>query len=286
MSWMEIFPFLSPDLIQESEEVASPEDRSFIGKCLNIERIVNPIKRKKLTLSLSVGKDDDIDLLINSSRGIVGGFSQIRFRIYVASDVDAKDELFSEAGFEVYRMTSNSQFPGLVRFWPLLALAERGGWVSPICYRRIGEAAAREDRSKITDGVRLFMWRYNSGHFSPPLPQGYWPVISNSFGCKGGLPIAEWFSAAVIHSKYKSIENTCYLPHCGARTIENNSIDSPFFSEWLMLLVYPYLSKKGVLSIVPFATMNPLFSVDLEYTTWSNSRSELAFMPASGFACC
>jgi hypothetical protein len=75
------------------------------------------------------------------------------------------------------------------------------------------------------------------------------------------------------------------LPGCGLVKIQQSVWPNYGFDEYFMTVAaYPRLAQHGMLTFVPSTAKSMLLSLDVEYVTWGNPRSELVYFPAG--SCC
>jgi hypothetical protein len=319
MSWTSIFPFLSDDLIEEYSTEVSPEELAQLESWFAVSSVHNRQKAKANIVSVSLfwkhvsAADPELPVpnrhrLLRASRlGLVRRFApfetyvepllihgssltkshpDVCFRVYLANDLFFLLDDLVQAGYEVHLMETSSirYCPG--GFWRFLPLAERQKKVTVMDSDRISRAPEEIARTRAMDESGLGLWRvpgyYNSDAKSHVR---YRPILGGHFGAKGGQPIVEWLFAFIWHCRRGSMPLVVDLPGCGAKPLVTNFWPSYGVDEWWLLAIYPRLARRGVLTFVPTDSRSLLLPLDIEFTTWINSRSEMVYFKAGGGCC-
>ncbi len=284
MSWIDVFPFLSEDHLEDAGESMSEEQSSGYAGLFESSRVINRQPARPQILSISVGADPGADGFGKLAAALPSRHPDVTFRAFVASDAVPRGEMLAEMGWEVVQMRADSTIPGLVKIWRLLPLGERGKWITPINHRRLEMAEGNLERTRILSKSGLSIWRVPAEKGKDGLT--YRPVDTDNFGVKGGLPVKAWIKSLIWHMEQGSFPETATLPTCGSFPIANTRWPNWNFADWLLMSVYPYLAKRGVMSFVPLDRCSPFLIMDLEYVSWLNSASECVFHKDAKSKCC
>jgi hypothetical protein len=73
------------------------------------------------------------------------------------------------------------------------------------------------------------------------------------------------------------------MPSCGEMEIYGADWPNHGYDEWfLQTALYPRVAMEGLLTFVPSSAKSRLLPLDIEYTTWANPASEMAYFGPSG----
>jgi hypothetical protein len=200
----------------------------------------------------------------------------VRFRLYLASDLKFLVDELTAVGWEAWLMKSPSirYCPG--GFWRFLALEEEGALVTVIDTDRMREVSHEIGRTRAMAQTGLGLWRV-PGYYNSDLRKQvrYRPILGGHFGARGGVPVRKLIEAFLWHSARGSLRKTAFVPGIGERPIQFSKWPSYGFDEWFQLAaLYPWLAPRGTLSFIPSDAMSLLLPADLEYALWANPRSE------------
>lgn len=319
MSWTDVFPVMTQEMVEEFEELATPAEKVELEELYGVKEIFNAQDKLHLVsfsvfwkpskASKKVYPTPTREILMNAGElgldlrfepwphyiqpvldtvpALLSKFDDIAARVYLAADLEFLVPDFVEAGCEVYLMRhpSVAHAPGVA--WRLLAFAEKDRLVTMIDSDGIRDVALDIRRTRTMEKTGLACWRepvcfdYDG--------DGY--MIYNAFrgshmGLVGGWPMEKLLHAFTWHSMRNKFPTMLALPGCNPRPIGSGYWPDFGFEEWfLSVVMYPRLAAEGMLTFVPTGTHSSLLLMDIEYVTWSNPRSELVIFPA-GTGCC
>ncbi|MBK1834842.1 hypothetical protein [Roseibacillus ishigakijimensis] len=319
MSWTQIFPYLTDDQLEEYEQEVTTGERAEFEEMLGVSKVYNRQRGRRhivtMTLFWKNVNADQPDLVtptwqrLTQARrwGLVRRFDpyesyveplllhgpaltrkhpEVCFRVYLAADLDFLIAPLTEAGFEVQHMKSSSQryCPG--GFWRFLALAERGKLITVMDTDRIRFAEEELARTHAMHESELSLWRV-PGYYNAPIRENvaYRPLLGGHMGARGGVAIRQWMEAFIWHNRRGTMPKLVELPGCRPVPVKANQWPNYGFDEWWQLAIYPRLAARGVLTFVPTDARSQILPLDIEFTTWINSKSEMVYFQAGG-ACC
>ena len=322
MSWTDIFPVLTDDLLNAYTEGATPSERSDMENWLGIggvhpataRRAVRRGRRKQVVSAtlfwkMVLGSDPDLPtptrerLVMARQMGLVKRFSpwtsyveplidysaqamdrhpDVEFRLYLASDLDFLSPDFTGMGWNVYLLKSPSlrYCPG--GFWRFLALEDPGSVVTVIDTDRMNVVDGEIARTRMMDEMGLGLWRVPGYHGADNTGRApdvrYRPLLGGHFGGRGGLPVRRWLEAFIWHARKGTLPIMAHMPRRGRVPIHRVDWPDYGFDEWFQLAaLYPRMAPRGTLTFVPTDSASMLLPVDIEYVTWANRRSEIAY---------
>lgn len=323
MSWTDIFPVLSDEMLADYKSGVTQEDELQLEEWLGVAEIFRPRRklparapqerqqvvsatlfwkmvlnsdpelptptRARLVMARRLGlvKRFDpwssyVEPLLDHSAAAMARNPAVRFRLYLARDLEFLVDDFTALGWEVYLMRSPSirYCPG--GFWRFLALGEKRAVVTVIDSDRMNVVDGEIARTKMMDQMGLGLWRVpgyhsadNDGHAKEVL---YRPILGGHFGGRGGLPVKDWIKAFIWHAQRASLPVIAHIPGRGDVPIQRVSWPNYGFDEWFQLAaLYPRMVPRGTLTFVPSGESSMLLPVDIEYVTWANRRSEMVY---------
>lgn len=214
-------------------------------------------------------------------------YPDVCFRVYLAKDLEFLAEELAAAGNEVHVMLHSSiQFaPG--GLWRFLPFEEEGKRITVTDVDRLNELDSDLLRSRTMGEMELGAWRVpvpqdrTSGNHVP-----YLPFMGCQFGVAGGmLTVKKLMKAFTWNALKEQLDPSVHLPGCGQLKIQSSVWPSYGFDEYFMTVAaYPRLAQQGMLTFVPSTAKSMILSLDVEYVTWGNPRSELVYFPAG--SCC
>ncbi|HUF61116.1 MAG TPA: hypothetical protein VMN36_03500 [Verrucomicrobiales bacterium] len=143
--------------------------------------------------------------------------------------------------------------------------------------------APERERQECLDHV-VVAERFNPQDNKPEV--SYSPILGGQLGARGGLIDPATLAAAFIwHRQRGSIAGNAELPGCASKPLKGACWPEYGFDElFLKVAVYSRLVKHRMLTFVPTSARSMLLPVDVEYTIWGNSQSEIIHFP-SGLPC-
>lgn len=220
--------------------------------------------------------DSYIEPLALHSERIMAENPDVRFRLYLGSDLDFLIPELNGLGWDVFLMKSPSirYCPG--GFWRFLALEDEGTLATVIDADRVGQASNEIVRTRSMDEMGLGLWRV-PGYYNSDVSKQvrYKPILGGHFGACGGLPVRRLIEAFIWHSRRGTLRKSAFVPGVGERPIQFADWPGYGFDEWFQLVaLYPRLVQRGTLTFIPKDARSLLLPVDLEYATWADPRSE------------
>ena len=211
----------------------------------------------------------------------------IVFRVYLAADLEFLVEDLVAVGCEVMLMKGSSIRHNPGAMWRFLALEEEGRWVTITDSDRAHQVMHDVERTEHIMAAGLGLWRVpyifdsvKSGNS----PSSYRPIIACQFGALGGYPVELLMKVFLWHTNRGSMPNECRIRKgngkLGKLPIFGTDWPTYGFDEWFLIAVmYPRLAPSGVLTFFPInqKEANHWFSLDIEYVTWANPRSEILY---------
>jgi hypothetical protein len=221
-----------------------------------------------------------IEPLVTRSAQAMEENPDVRFRLYLASDLDFLIPELNNLGWDVYLMKGPSvrYCPG--GFWRFLPLEEEGTLVTVIDTDRMNQVSNEIVRTRSMDEMGLGLWRV-PGYYNSDLTKQvrYRPILGGHFGARGGIPVRKLIEAFIWHSRRDTLRKTAFVPGIGERPIMFAEWPGYGFDEWFQLAaIYPRLVRQGTLTFIPVSARSLLLPVDLEYVTWANPRSESIYV--------
>lgn len=320
MSWTDVFPVFTDEMVEEFEAEATAEERAELEEWYGVEGVHNsqPDCREVVSFSLfwKNVRAEDPELPVPSrevmqraqERGLAmrfnpwehyvepfldhvprlrEGFPGVAFRIYLANDLRFLLEDLTGAGCEVHLMKSSS-----IRFapgglWRFLPFEEEGKLVTVVDVDRLNDLEGDLVRSRAMERAGVAAWRV-------PVPTDltgdyrvcYLPFMGCQFGVVGGeLEVRRLLDAFTWQARSGGVDHMVMFPNCGPVPIHQHEWPSYGFDEFFMTVAaYPRLAQGGMLTFVPATARSQLLSIDVEYVTWGNGQSELIYFPAG--TCC
>jgi hypothetical protein len=285
MSWTDVVPFLSRDHLADAQKGITAEERAAHENLFRVKRVRNRQRGKRQVVTVSIQNKENLLELLDRFSELPKDFPEVAFRASVPANVTIQSGALLKSNWEIHEMRTELQTPGLLKLWHLLAFSERGKWITPMDASRLDQVASHLARTRSLLTANLGMWRIPRELSSENRPAQYLPVSIYEMGIKGGIPVREWLEALLWHTLRGSFQTNYMIPGCGEVPIESSNWPGDFFGEWLLLCVFPYLTRRGILTFLPFTWASPFTTLDIEYTVWSNSQSECVFFPASGECC-
>lgn len=317
MSWTQVFPVLTDELVSEYQQRATKEERRVAKEWFRVERVLNaqdaqhvvpfalynrplhehlpdfpaptPKNLSKMTDTAagrvpSFRKHHVIPML-RGAREIRKKRPDVVVRVYLAKDLEFLADELVAVGCEICVMAHSSLRHSPGALWRFLPLAEKGRVVTvsdPTYSSRVLADLVRTDA----------MLRAGLGFWRVPFVDGnmgeYRPISRSQFGAESGFPVQRLAEALVWHSRKKSIARTCTPPGgCGPMPITGARWPDFGFDEWFLLsAIYPRAARKGVLTLASAGATSLILPLDVEYTTWANPRSEVVYFGDAAKGCC
>jgi hypothetical protein len=320
MGWTDAFPIFTEEMVDDYEELATPEDRAQLENWYGTEYVLNAQPERKDIVSMSLFwknvREGDPELPVATREilqtaqemGLAKRFNpwdhyvkpllelvpllserfpEAAFRVYLAKDMEFLAAELAEAGNEVHVMKSSSIHFAPGGLWRFLPFSEEGKRVTVIDVDRLNELESDLLRSKTMEEAGLGAWRVPVPvDLSKHRKVSYLPFMGCQFGVQGGLmPTRQLLDAFTWHAIRGNIDPMVILPGCGPLQIQSHKWPSYGFDEFFMMVAaYPRLAQHGMLTFVPSSAKSQLLALDVEYVTWGNPSSELVYFPSGN--CC
>ncbi len=214
-------------------------------------------------------------------------YPDIAFRVHLAKDLDFLIDDLVAAGCEVYHMKHSSLAFAPGGLWRFLPIAEEGKIVTVVDIDRIGELPTDLERTKHLVQSDLGAWKVPVWNdFNPEGEVCYLPFAGCQSGWKGGcVEIVKLLKTFTWLSMRKEMPISALLPFCEEKPVTKTTWPDYGFDEWfLAAAVYPRAAQNGIVNFIPNIARSVLLTMDVEYTTWSNTNSEMIYFPVA--QCC
>lgn len=319
MSWTDVFPYLTDDLIAEYQRQATRDDKRQMNDWFGVKKTINDQSEKRHIVSFTlfwkhVNEADPemppitprrilqarrlglikrfdawesyIEPLLLEGPELCATFPNIAFRIHLANDLAFLIPQLVECGFEIKLMRSSSLRYAPGGFWRFLPLAEKNKIITVMDTDRIRFAAGEISRTESMAASGLGVWRV-PGYYNAEVRETvrYRPLLGGHFGAKGGLPVRKWLDAFLWHSLRGTMPVMAEIPGCGSRKINATQWPNYGCDEWWQMAIFPHLAQRGILTLLPTNARGPMIPLDIEYCTWANPRSEIVYFAAGGGCC-
>ncbi len=223
-----------------------------------------------------IGMKGEVDLLRRK-------YPRICLRVYLSGSMSRLTGPLREVGFEIHLMRDDQDVPSDL-LWQYLAFCEEGRLVTLGYFEDFGRVATDVNQTEDAAQNGLGLWRIPNVTDERDDKISYMP-LTRRFGGRGGFIGHSVFAAFTWHFLKGNISREGLIPGCGRRLMD--WADNPLLDldrAFLCHVLYPRLIEDGVLTIVPAKARSYLLSLDIEYVTWVNPRSELFFADWTG--CC
>jgi hypothetical protein len=314
MSWSDVFPIFTDEMVEEFERRATKAERAELEMFHGVAKVFNA-QNKPHIVSVSLfwkhvrESDPDLpeptrELMMNAKQlGLVRRFSpwecyvepllnrvpglrelypDVVFRVYLALDLDFLIPDLVEAGCEVYWMKSSSirLVPGSL--WRLLPFEEQGKVITMLDGDLMEHAPKYIARTEAMADAKLGAWRQPlASDFGPEGNVRYLPFLGCHSGIQGGWPVRQLLDAFTWHCRRGLMPTAVCLPGGGHSQIEQARWPDYGFEEWfLTAAMYPRVAGSGVLTFLQPTDHSVFLLLDIEYVTWANSRSEIVHFPS------
>ncbi len=318
MSWTDAFPVMSEEMVEEFENLATPEERAELEEWYGVKEIFNaqdkphlvsfslfwkpsaaskkvyPTPTREILMTAGeLGLDlrfepwpHYIQPALDTVPALLSKFDDVAVRVYLAADLDFLVPDFVEAGCEVYLMRhpSIAHAPGVA--WRLLAFEEKDKLITMVDSDSVRDVALNLQRTRTMQKTGHGCWREPGCLHADGGNSTYYSAFRLTYmGLIGGWPMEKLLHAFTWHSNRGNLLPRVELPGCGPRSFDCGYWPDFAFEEWFMTVVmYPRLAVKGFLTFVPSGISTSLLLLDIEYSTWANPKSELVIFP--GKSCC
>jgi hypothetical protein len=314
MSWTDVFPVLTDEMVGEFVERATPGELAELEEWFGERDVIHPrtvkgagqhVVAASLFWKNTKASEPELptlsrELLMNAeSMGLVRRFNpwdhyvqplldgaekvseerpEVVFRVYLAADLEFLVPDFVERNCEVRLMRSSSLRHNPGAMWRFLAL-EHEGLVTITDSDRACEVLHDIERTELVVKHGLGHWRvaYIWGDDQHDCSH-YRTIMACQFGSASSLPTSRLMRAMLWHSRRGSLPDYCRKgSECKVTAFGSNWPDYGFDEWFLNVAVYPRIAFSGVLTFVPWVDrkLNHWFALDIEYVTWANQASEI-----------
>jgi len=313
MSWTEVFPIFTDEMVEVFEKEASSAERAELEEWYGVAEVFNSQPDCRHIVSVSLFwknvrlKDGElpepsrelmqqaqekglalrfrpwdhyVQPILDTVPQLRERFPEIVFRVHLASDLVFLVDDLIEAGCEVLLMKSSS-----IRFapgglWRFLPFDEEGKLVTVVDIDRIAEIEGDIERTLVMDSAGVDAWRTPvTADLTSDDRVTYLPFMGCQFGVRGGmLETRKLLDAFTWHALRGTVDFLVMYPGRGPLPILSHKWPDYGFDEFFMTLAaYPRLAMGGMLTFVPSGAQSLLLLLDIEYVTWGNPNSELVF---------
>jgi hypothetical protein len=316
MSWTEVFPVMTDEMVFDFISGVSPEHQSLLDRWLGIEMVYNEKANPKHLIStclfwkrdyLNEGELPVIsrESIVNAEAlGLIGryapwesyalplleGAKSLReesanatLRVYLANDLSFLIDELADAGCEVHLMKSSSIRHNPGAMWRFLAL-ENASDTCPVTITdsdRLKDVLSDLARTEAAQKVGVGGWRVPYD-FKGSKEEGYRPMSAAQFGSMMAYPMQLLMEAFIWHNLNDTMPTTVKLEGLRENQIVGTIWPDYGFDEWFLLAVmYPRMAQNGLLTFFPWDKDTPgqFYTLDIEYCTWANPKSELINYP-------
>ncbi len=317
MSWSDIYPILTDEMLQEYAERVSSADCAELDLAFGLKKVINARASKQLIVTSLFWKNpsadqDDLppitrELMQNAAEHglvsrhepwehyvvpLIAGAKKLQeerpdvvLRVYLAADMEFLVDDLVASGCEVALMQGSSLRHNPGAMWRFLALEEAERWVTVIDSDQAPEMQTSLERTELMMASGLGLWRqpYVFDTSKSLHPGQYRPMIASHFGAKGGQPMEQLMRAFLWHTQRATMANECVLSAGKQEPLKTPIFGTLWptygFDEWFLLAAYyPRMAYEGVLTFYKFGSnLGPWFALDVEYAAWANPLSETLF---------
>lgn len=285
MSWTEVFPVLTDEMIEGFDASATPDERAELEEWYGVEQVFNR-QEKSHIVSFSLfwknvrAADPDLpeptrDRMQNARElglalrfdpwehyvaPLIQGvpqlgrqFPDVVFRVHLAKDLEFLIPDLVAVGCEVWWMKSSS-----IRFapgglWRFLPFEESGKRITVAVVDRIGHVPEDILRTEAMAKADLGSWRV-------PLPTDtrtdgsvcYLPFLGCHSGMRGGWSVRKLLDAFTWHCRRGTMSSSVNFPGGGQRPVEQTRWPDYGFDEWfLTVALYPRVALLGFSPLCP-----------------------------------
>lgn len=311
MSWTDVFPILTDQMVEEFTADATLEDKEELEGFHGVAEVFNPqdkphvvscslfwknvrngdsdlpeptteLMKKASEMGLALRHDPWEHYVLPLQREVPElreRLPDVAFRVYLANDLEFLIPALVKAGCEVFLMKGSSirMAPGAL--WRYLPLEMPKNLITVMDVERVPIIEADLVRTRMMAEAGLGCWRVpQTGDFSPEGEIRYTPFFGDRFGARGGLPVRLLLDAFTWHCRRGTMDHTVACP--GNGRIRAAQPDWPDYGidEWfLATAIYPRIASSGMLTLVPAHARSLYLPLDIEYVTWANPHSQMLY---------
>ncbi len=319
MSWTDVFPVLTDEMVDAYEAEASGAERRKHDRWFEVRRVENPrdvphivstslfwkniredlpeIVIRSRRSFMNAGRtrrvlrfnpwDHYVEPLLKGARDLHRKREDVAMRVYLASDLEFLIPDLVSVGCEVRLMATPSIRHNPGAMWRFLALEEDGKLKTNIDSDRAHLWKADVARTEEASALNLGWWRIPVwGEQNEIGTLSYRPIVGCQFGTSGSLEAERLMKALIWCTQKRKISTKGRPPGCGQVTVHGSAWPDYGFDEWfLQTTVYPRAAFDGMATFVPADAKSRLLPLDIEYVQWANPSSELVYF-GSVPGCC
>ncbi|MEI7912110.1 MAG: hypothetical protein WCK77_20955 [Verrucomicrobiota bacterium] len=314
MSWTDIFPVFTDEMVDEFHSAATADEKAELEEWYGVEQVFNRQDKRHIAsvslfwknvkacdpdlpeptrdrmkrareLGLALRYDPwehYVEPLLREVPVLRVQFPNVVFRVHLAKDLEFLVPDLVEAGCEVQLMKSSSIRLAPGALWRYLPLEEEGKLITLIDSDRVGEIALDIARTEAMGQSDLGVWRFpQTSDFNPNGEIRYTPFLGQHFGIRGGWPIKLLMQAFTWYCRCGKMNSMIAFPGSGLIPTAQPHWPDYGFDEWfLATALYPRVAASGVVTLVWSSDRSLLLTLDIEYVTWANPKSQLIYIPA------
>ena len=318
MSWTDSYPVYDEDLVEnyltvensvnrseiralfEVEKIHGHQDKPHIVSCslfwkppnLEDESYPNPTRKiLQNTAELDYSSETSpweryVNPFLQQIPRLIEKFPTVSFRIYLANDLEFLVVDLVKVGCEVFLMKQSSIASSPGALWRFLALEEEK-LVTVTNISRLNLLPTDIGRTIHIDRLGLGAWKVPVWKdFNDNQEVAYFPFSRCHSGWKGGWPIKELLESFTWNSKRGAVPTDASVATCAPLPITKTRWPDRGFDEWfLAAAMYPRVAQDGILNFVPNTASSVMLTLDVEYSTWANSQSEIIYFQEGGGCC-
>lgn len=310
MSWNNIYPVMSDEMVDDYEAKATPAEKARMEEWFGVDRILNPTDSDHVVSVSLFWKNVDIDkpdlppaseaLMRNAlNEGLVtryapwehyvepllAGAAKLQselpgavLRVYLAKDMEWLADRLAALRCEVRIMKSSSlrHTPGSL--WRFLAMEDARQVVSFLDADNLDSRMDLLHRAEALKSSELPTWRKPNANV-PEVDQAesfvYRSMIAWPLATRERLPVRLLMEAFVWHSLRGGIPSMIDYPGRGRLPYFGTRWPGYGFDEWfLSVAMYPRLALRGMMTETDVLCPGYAFALDIEYATWANPAHE------------
>jgi hypothetical protein len=313
MSWTDVYPIFTDEMVEEFRDCATPGEKAELEELYGVEQVFNAqakphiasfslfwknvnacdpdlpqptpdLMKRARELGLALRHDPWPHYVVPPLRVVPAlreQFPDVVFLVHLAKDLEFLIPVLVEAGCEVRLMKSSSIRLAPGGLWRYLPLEEEGKLITLTDVDRIEEISPDIVRTEVTSQSGFGLWRIPQiTDFNPEGEIRYTPFFGQHFGIRGGWPVKLLLQAFTWYCRHGKMSSMIEFPGAGLIPAAQPNWPDYGFDEWFLATVmYPRVAASGILSLVPSSARSLLLTLDIEYATWANPKSQLVYFP-------
>ncbi|MEN8695554.1 MAG: glycosyltransferase family 2 protein [Akkermansiaceae bacterium] len=313
MSWSDIFPILTDEMVRQYQEEATKAEKKELGGLFEVSEVLNRQESDHVmvtTLFWKPASREDSDypspsreLMENPAKaGLSSRFSnawqhyvqplfdgalvikkqrpEVCLRVYLANDLSFIAEELVEAGWEVRVMKSSSIRANPGAMWRFLAMED--GVLATMSDS--DQAVFFLDDIERTEAMAeggLKYWRRpyqpGPGEWNHKNPGVYRTTNAIRLGAALKLPVRQLAEAMLWNLEKGDLATFCKVGERRIPIFGSGWPDYGFDEYFLNTAIYPRVAKEGILTLLDWRRMNQTywFALDIEHCMKENPQSEI-----------